>query len=306
MSTPQWAQDINSLNTTDTDLSPSQTIVWGVRMKTESDKFTAVFKGLSMPLQNAIANAGTAQTLGEDATDKRLSNLTRADAVANLIQTTTAGLAGVVGQVIRISNSTGGLDTTPINMGATLSINETTGDPFYIMTLDRKDTFGDSRVLEETRGFRLSHIQSITPEPPSGTALTTGQFLLEFLVIMNNLPTGVSFSRTVVAQSGDVAIQLNDGNLLDGRIWSFNPLKTAVNLSLSVFILTPHTIVCEGERSVSVVFSEFMSCAHCGVLMRLSPKCQQKETTWCHQLIALYSSSKRQTRPLWFVTSELI
>ena len=229
MSTPQWAQDINSLNTTDTDLSPSQTIVWGVRMKTESDKFTAVFKGLSMPLQNAIANAGTAQTLGEDATDKRLSNLTRADAVANLIQTTTAGLAGVVGQVIRISNSTGGLDTTPINMGAALSINETTGDPFYIMTLDRKDAFGDSRVLEESRGFRLSHIQSITPEPPSGTALTAGQFLLEFLVIMNNLPTGVSFSRTVVAQSGDVAIQLNDGNLLDGRIWSFNPIYRTIS-----------------------------------------------------------------------------
>ena len=161
MSTPQWAQDINALNTTDTDLSPSQTIVWGVRMKTESDKFTAIFKGLSIPLQNAIAEASTAQTLGEDAADKRLSNLTRADAVANLIQTTTAGLAGVVGQVIRISNSTGGLDTTPINMGATLSINETTGDPFYIMTLDRKDAFGDSRVLEETRGFPATESHSV-------------------------------------------------------------------------------------------------------------------------------------------------
>ena len=233
MSTPQWVQDINALNTTDTDLSPSQTIVWGVRMKTESDKFTAIFKGLSMPLQNAISEAGMAQTMGEDATDKRLSNLTRADAVANLIQTTTAGLAGVVGQVIRISNSTGGLDTTPINMGATLSINETTGDPFYIMTLDRKDAFEDSFVWQPIFFKPEETFLSVTPEPPSGTALTTGQLLLVFLVSMNNLPTGVTFCRTVVAQSGDVVIRRKriDGAAITfyGRIWRLNPIYRTIS-----------------------------------------------------------------------------
>ena len=229
MSTPQWVQNINALNTSDTDLSTLATVEWASRMKTESDKFTEIFKGLSIPLQNAIANAGTAQTLGEDAADKRLSNLTRADAVANLIQLTPAALTGVVGQGIRISNSTGGLDATPINTGATISSSETTGDPFYIVTLDRKDTFRASTVLVPIFG---NFVVSITPEPPSGTAENVAELAFLFIVALNKLPTGASFSRTRASQSGDVVVEArinSELTNLDGRLWRFNLLYRAIS-----------------------------------------------------------------------------